>query len=74
MLFSFPLGSLHAGSGVFGKMLFLLKPFKLRNTKRNLMESIGSAEEAVKKTEKTYVKLGERMPISILLAEDNIVN
>ena len=38
------------------------------------MESIGSAEEAVKKTEKTYVKLGERMPISILLAEDNIVN
>ena len=58
MLFSFPLGSLHAGSGVFGKMLFLLKPFKLRNTKRNLMESIGSAEEAVKKTEKTYVKLG----------------
>ena len=69
-----PLGSLHAGSGVSGKVLSQLKPCKLANTKRNLMESVGLAEETVKKTEKTSDKLGERMPMSILLAEDNIVN
>lgn len=74
VVISGPLGSLHAGSGVSGKVLSQLKPCKLANTKRNLMESIGLAEEAVKKTEKTSKKLGERMPISILLAEDNIVN
>ena len=74
VVISGPLGSLHAGSGVSGKVLSQLKPCKLANTKRNLMESIGLAEEAVKKTEKTSEKLGERMPISILLAEDNIVN
>ena len=74
VVISGPLGSLHAGSGVSGKVLSQLKPFKLANTKRNLTESIGLAEEAVKKTEKTSKKLGERMPISILLAEDNIVN
>ena len=74
VVISGPLGSLHAGSGVSGKVLSQLKPFKLANTKRNLTESIGLAEEAVKRTEKTSEKLGERMPISILLAEDNIVN
>ena len=74
VVISGPLGSLHAGSGVSGKVLSQLKPFKLANTKRNLTESIGLAEEAVKRTEKTSDKLGERMPISILLAEDNIVN
>jgi PleD family two-component response regulator len=37
------------------------------------MESIGLAEEVVKKTEKTSEKLGKKMPISILLTEDNIV-
>jgi len=74
VVISGPLGSLHAGSGVSGKVLSQLKPCKLANTKRNLMESVGLAEETVKKTEKTSEKLGERMPISILLAEDNIVN
>ncbi len=69
-----PLGSLHAGSGVSGKVLSQLKPCKLANTKRNLMESLGLVEQAVKKTEKASQKLGERMPMSILLAEDNIVN
>ena len=74
VVISGPLGSLHAGSGVSGKVLSQLKPCKLANTKRNLMDSVGLAEETVKKTEKTSEKLGERMPISILLAEDNIVN
>lgn len=73
VVISGPLGSLHAGSGVSGKVFSQLKPFKLANTKRNLMESIGLAEEVVKKTEKTSEKLGKKMPISILLAEDNIV-
>ena len=74
VLISGPLGSLDAGSGVSGKVLLQLKPFKLANTKRNLMESIRLAEEAVKKTEKTSEKLGKRIRICILLAEDNIVN
>ncbi len=69
-----PLGSVHASSGVTGKILSQLKPCKLAATKRNLMESIGLAEEAVKKTEKTSEKLGKRMPMTILLAEDNVVN
>ncbi len=69
-----PLGSVQADSGVTGKVLSQLKPCKLANTKRNLMESVGLAEETVKKTEKTAEKLGERMPLSILLAEDNLVN
>jgi len=69
-----PLGSVNQGGGIAGKVLPQLKPCKLANTKRNLMESVGLSKETVKKTETASEKLGERMPMSILLAEDNIVN
>ncbi len=68
------LGSVPSSSGLSGKIFSQVKPSKLANTKRHLLESIGKIEQTVKKEEKTSDKLGERMPMSILLAEDNVVN
>lgn len=69
-----PLGSVHTSGNQPGKVMSQLKPSKLTSTKRHLLESVGKAEPAVKKAEKSAEKLGERMPMSILLAEDNLVN
>ena len=69
-----PLGSVHTSGDLRGKIMSQLKPCKLASTKRHLLESFGKAEPTVKKAEKSTEKLGERMPMSILLAEDNLVN
>jgi len=69
-----PLGSVHTSGNQPGKVMSQLKPSKLASTKRHLLESVGKVEPTVKKAEKSTEKLGERMPMSILLAEDNLVN
>ncbi len=68
------LGSMTSSNGLSDRIFTQLKPSKLSNTKRHLLESIGKVEQAVKKAEKTGGKLGESKPMSILLAEDNVVN
>ena len=69
-----PLGSVHTSGDQPGKVMSQLKPSKLASTKRHMLESVGKVERTVKKAEKSTEKLGERMPMSILLAEDNLVN
>jgi len=69
-----PLGSVHTSGNQPVKVMSQLKPCKLASTKRHLLESVGKAEPTVKKAEKSTERLGERMPMSILLAEDNLVN
>jgi CheY-like chemotaxis protein len=69
-----PLGSVHMSKGSVDSVYSLLKPFKLSNTKRYLMEALGQNEKKVKKAASTSAKQGETMPMSILLAEDNIIN
>ncbi|MGK0237727.1 MAG: PAS domain S-box-containing protein [Candidatus Pelagisphaera sp.] len=69
-----PLGSVHSSRGSSDNVYSLLKPFKLANTKRFLLEALGQNTRKVKKTATNTVKPGESMPMSILLAEDNVVN
>ncbi|MBT5815817.1 MAG: response regulator [Opitutales bacterium] len=69
-----PLGSVHSSSGSSDHVFSLLKPFKLANTKRYLLEALGQNTQKVKKAATNKVKPGESMPMSILLAEDNVVN
>lgn len=68
------LGSVHVGQGSSDNVFSLMKPFKLANTKRCLLEALGQNEPTVKKTTTKESKPGETMPMSILLAEDNVVN
>ncbi len=68
------LGSVHIRQGATDKVFSLLKPFKLGNTKRCLLEALGQDQPKIKKAEAKGVKPAETMPLSILLAEDNVVN
>ncbi len=69
-----PLGSMHAGASDYEKVLSLLKPFKLASVKKSALEALGLGKQSVKKQAKTSSLLGNDMPLSILLAEDNAVN
>jgi CheY-like chemotaxis protein len=69
-----PMGSVYSSRGSSDNVYSLLKPFKLANTKRYLLEALGQNRCKVKKAAANTVKPGESMPLSILLVEDNVVN
>ncbi len=69
-----PLGTLQTSVSSEEKVLALLKPFKLANVKKYALEALGFDKPNVKRQSRTSSLLGEEMPLSILLAEDNLVN
>ncbi|MCH6255990.1 ATP-binding protein [Puniceicoccaceae bacterium K14] len=53
---------------------YLPKPYKLNVVKKNALEALGFGKPKVSKSSANKSILGESMPLSILLAEDNLVN
>lgn len=74
IIFTGKLGSVQLGSTADDKVITLLKPFKLANVKKRVLEAFGMGVARVKKVEQDKSQLGKEMPLRILLAEDNIVN
>ncbi|MDQ8197510.1 ATP-binding protein [Pelagicoccus enzymogenes] len=74
IVFTGRLGSMHLGEHADGNTLSLLKPYKLENVRSRMLEAGGKAAPRVKKVSNESVKLGEQMPLRILLAEDNAIN
>jgi CheY-like chemotaxis protein len=52
----------------------LSKPYKLSFVKKYALEALGKGKEKVSKISSDSVSLGESTPLTILLAEDNLVN
>ncbi len=74
VVFTGRLGSIQLGDQADERTLTLLKPFKLASVRTRVMEATGRLAPRVKKVASASVLLGEQMPLSILLAEDNVVN
>lgn len=53
---------------------FLAKPYKLSFLKKYALEALGRGTKKVSKISKNGQQLGKTMPLSMLLAEDNLVN
>ena len=74
IVFTGKLGNVQVGEKGDDHTHTLLKPFKLSNVKKRVLEATGLGATRVKKVTKDSVKLGEQMPLRILMAEDNTVN
>ena len=69
-----PLGSVSGANRSKDRVFSLLKPFKTSSVKKIALEAIGKGRPRVTKRARVDGLLGERMAMSILLAEDNAVN
>lgn len=74
IVFTGRLGSMQLGENADANTQSLLKPYKLENVKSRMLEAGGMAAPRVKKVASDAAKLGEQMPLRILLAEDNAIN
>jgi len=69
-----PLGSVSGANRGDDRVFSLLKPYKTSNVKKIALEALGMGKPRVKRQARTDGLIGEKMPMSILLAEDNAVN
>ncbi|MEM9159567.1 MAG: response regulator, partial [Verrucomicrobiota bacterium] len=69
------LGSVQTSDMEGGRVFSILKPFKLSSVKKYALEALGQGAPKVRKSQSNGgKKMGEEMPLRILLAEDNAVN
>ncbi len=74
LIFTGRLGAVQLGDQADAHMMALIRPFKLAIVKRRVLEALGHGAPSTRRVSTDHSKLGEQMPLNILLAEDNPVN
>lgn len=74
IIFTGKLGAVDLSQTADDKVYSLIRPYKVANVKKRMLEAIGRSVPRVRRVSRDGSQLGDQMPLRIMMAEDNAVN